>query len=391
MRSRVAAAAMVLATPCFVSAQPPAPRVRIVEELRLDATAEDFPTVSRVVVGPDGEMLVPIIQDMQLRVYDSTGARVAVVGRRGAGPGEFEALNVIGWLGDTLWITDRTQRRTSFIGPEYSLLRTEVWPQYEEAPSGREGRIRFADPMAHRTDGSVLERAFLQHTANRSDDARLVYVLRSPSGARRMLFDAGRSEEDPSMMVLSGFGRPVPFALTAQYAIAYDASRIARLAATLPRGADGSWSVTVVGPRGDTLAARTFPFRGAPIPRRAADSALAAMMPRAGRASEGPVDLPQRFQALARERMPSVYTPVETILLGLDRTIWIGMRPTDEGRLMLILNGRAEPIGMLLLPTSTRVRQATATRVWVTETDADGLSSVVRYRVVGLSCGSTGC
>lgn len=57
---------------------------------------------------------------------------------------------------------------------------------------------------------------------------------------------------------------------------------------------------------------------------------------------------------------------------------------------MLILNGRAEPVGSLMLPASTRVRQATANHVWVTETDTDGLSSVVRYRVEGLSCPS-GC
>jgi len=37
------------------------------------------------------------------------------------------------------------------------------------------------------------------------------------------------------------------------------------------------------------------------------------------------------------------------------------------------------------------VRQASATRVWVTETDDDGLSSVVRYRVLGLNCGAGGC
>jgi hypothetical protein len=34
-----------------------------------------------------------------------------------------------------------------------------------------------------------------------------------------------------------------------------------------------------------------------------------------------------------------------------------------------------------MLPRSTRVRQATAARIWVTETDEDGLSSVVRYRL----------
>ena len=94
---------------------------------------------------------------------------------------------------------------------------------------------------------------------------------------------------------------------------------------------------------------------------------------------------------LAHERMSSWYIPVETITLGLDRTVWIGLRPTDEGRSYLVLNASGDPVGTVVVPQSTRVRQARADRIWVTETDNDGLSSVVRYRVVGLQCGRPGC
>ena len=37
------------------------------------------------------------------------------------------------------------------------------------------------------------------------------------------------------------------------------------------------------------------------------------------------------------------------------------------------------------------MRQANATHVWVTETDNDGLTSVVRYRIQGLNCGAVSC
>ena len=94
---------------------------------------------------------------------------------------------------------------------------------------------------------------------------------------------------------------------------------------------------------------------------------------------------------LAHERMSSWYIPVETITLGLDRTVWIGLRPTVEGRSYLVLNAAGDPVGTVVVPRSTRVRQARADRIWVTETDNDGLSSVVRYRVAGLQCGRPGC
>ena len=38
-----------------------------------------------------------------------------------------------------------------------------------------------------------------------------------------------------------------------------------------------------------------------------------------------------------------------------------------------------------------RLRQASANQVWMTETDRDGLVSVVRYRVSGVSCGALSC
>lgn len=199
------------------------------------------------------------------------------------------------------------------------------------------------------------------------------------------------SENDPRMMWVAGFGRGVPFSLQPQYSFAYDGSRVAELTAPVPASETSYFAVTVFRATGDTVFSRRYQFRGVPIAKQAKDSALAAMVPRSGRVSEGPQDLPQRFQAIARERMSNWYIPVESITLGLDQTIWIGLRPTDEGRVTLILNGRGDPIGTLLLPRSSRVRQATASQVWVTETDDDGLTSVVRYRVDGLSCGALRC
>jgi hypothetical protein len=192
-------------------------------------------------------------------------------------------------------------------------------------------------------------------------------------------------------MVIDGFYRSVPFALEPQYAFNSDGNRLVVMTAPIPTSANSTFSVLVKTLAGDTVFSRTHPYRGEPIPKSAKDSAIAAFLPPPGRAREGPVDLPQRFQAEARRRMSDWYIPVQSIAFGLDRTLWIGLRPTDAGRGYLILSGRGDPIGSLSVPLSTRVRQASATHVWVTETDDDGLSSVVRYRIVGLNCGAPGC
>src|SRR4051794_18935210 len=57
-------------------------------------------------LGPDGRVYVLDRVDRAIRVFDPTGRLVGTIGRRGAGPGEFQSINSFGWVGDTLWVMD---------------------------------------------------------------------------------------------------------------------------------------------------------------------------------------------------------------------------------------------------------------------------------------------
>ena len=368
------------------AAQPSAPGVRLVEELRLDATAEDFPAVSRVFVGPDGRIVVPINADMQLRVYDSSGRKMGVLGRRGSGPGEFNSLSLLGWVGDTMWVADIRLYRTSFFGPDREFLRTTVWDR-SPAPISTNERLGYFFPGAILPDGSAIGEGIIFPTGGEQGPSRgSATVRRSSTGALTLLARRPTTEEAPWTMWVSGLGQTVPFAFQPQRVI--DTRRFAELSAPIPTRQDGTFNVKVISSGGDTVYSRSYPFRGVPIPQAAKDSAADSFLKRS---TEGPSGTQARFQAMAKERMPSWYTPVETITLGLDRTIWIGLRPDDEGRRYLVLNADGDPVASVFVPLATRIRQASADRIWVTETDDDGLSSVVRYRVVGLQCGRPGC
>jgi len=56
-------------------------------------------------------------------IFDSTGRELGRFGRKGAGPGEFRALDQLGWIADTLWVFDGTLRRISFLH-DNKLIRT---------------------------------------------------------------------------------------------------------------------------------------------------------------------------------------------------------------------------------------------------------------------------
>ena len=380
----VIVAGLLVAESAKAQTQPAAARASITQDLRLDATAKDFPRVNLVYVGPAKQIVVPIAVDQQLRIYDSTGKKIATFGRRGGGPGEFTGLATVGWIGDSIWVTDYDQHRTTLIGPDFKLIRTEAWP----ARDTREGRPSSFDPIVMLAGGTWLGPTITWGSGGNGYTMQL--VARAATGASRTIL-ATSTENDERMMWVAGFGRPVPFSLQPQYAFAWTDGRVAELKAPIPARPSGQYFVTVMASSGDTVFSRTFTYRGQPIPRRVADSALAAMIPTSGHAVEGPADMPQRFQAMARERMSSWYIPVETITLGLDKTVWIGFRLSAEGRSYLVLDGTGNPIGSVVLPATSRLRQATASRLWVTETDEDGLTSIVRYHVQGLACPRDAC
>ena len=80
LRAGLFTAWTLLFTSAAATAQPDVPRLQLVQDLRLDAKVEDFSAFSRVIVGPKGQMAVPLAQDMEIRLYDAAGRRVATAG-----------------------------------------------------------------------------------------------------------------------------------------------------------------------------------------------------------------------------------------------------------------------------------------------------------------------
>jgi hypothetical protein len=380
-------------------AQPTPPRATITRDLRLDANTEDFPRVRFVYVGPQGQMAIPILNDMNVRMYDSTGKRLAVLGRKGRGPGEFENIFPMGWIADTLWASDDLQRRTSFYGPDLKLLRTSLHETFEAGYTAEQvARLKAISPngmyprttvslAALRADRSIIGYAYSPLDAD-PYQTRLVRVGRDKKQIPVAALPSGADERWG--MVSGGYRRTVPFMISPMAAVAASGDRIAHMWAETS-GNGGSFTVSAFRHTGDTMFVRTFPFAGVPIPARLRDSAIAAQVPSGPVSEGGGSNAFLQFREMARQKMPSVYTAVEQLLIGLDETFWVGLRRTDTGQRFLVLNSKGDPVASVDLPPRTRLMQASATRLYAVETDPDGLQSVIRFTVTGISCGAVSC
>jgi hypothetical protein len=378
------------------AAQPTAPRARLIEDLRLDANTEDFSVVARVLVSHRGDIAVPLRQDLHIRLFDSTGKRIATVGRRGAGPGEFQNLLPAGWIGDTLWVFDPQLRRTTFVARDGRVVRASALPTPAAdlaTASGAPGKFLYFTPLAFYSNGAMLSQGRIELPARpaMADISERVLVSLSAQGIPLLVGRPPAYDDERWWMRVDGFGLGVPFAEPPVVAASPDGSRFAYLT-TLPDSRDGGvFALSLFRPDGTPIVNQVFPFRGVRIRSTAIDSALEALVRSVPRSPDRPADLAQRFQSLARQRIPMFHAPVVALVLGEDGTTWLTLRATAEGVVALVLDAHGRPVGSVVLPPRSRIAHASANRLHVIQADDVGLTSVVRYRVAGLACAASGC
>ncbi|HEX9692043.1 MAG TPA: 6-bladed beta-propeller [Gemmatimonadales bacterium] len=81
--------------------------------------------VTAVEADAQGRLWVFEGQAQELRVFDTTGAHVRTIGRRGGGPGEFEQVIGMGWGPDgNLWLLDPSNNRFTLVDTVGTVVTT---------------------------------------------------------------------------------------------------------------------------------------------------------------------------------------------------------------------------------------------------------------------------
>ena len=377
--TRVTILLSILAT--RASAQASAREFSRTRDLTIDGSAADLVGISSLSVSPNGLIAVGQRDDASVRVYDAQGALRYRFGRRGEGPGEFRQLGAwSGWLRDTLWVIDPSLRRLTFVASSSSLARVSPFPASNSASHTspptppRQGDVYVAGV---RPDGGLLLAAGIAGTPQPDPwrgelEGALYTVWSATDGGRRQAFlgtvptrNSGCTEGPFSFVTIECQVGLMAFSPNGEgFVSATPATRGTRNTAL---------RLLRIGASGDTLLRRDLPYVGQPVPRHLADSARQLCK------KQNPQ--PERQGACERLGVAPFLRHFSRVVLGMDDSILLELRPDSKGRHWLVVSSRGEALGRVTLPPTFYLWTATQTTLWGTERDSDDVESVVRYRI----------
>ncbi len=367
-----------------VAGEVPTEKVRqLTEELRIQPGAEDttlFTQAWSFAVAPDGRMIVPDDGSDRLFLFDASGALLRTIGRKGAGPGEFNQFNGVAALPDgRVAVLDVGNARISFFSTSGALETSWRVPtgfySNDQLRADRTGALRIALPLTTASATKVIGRIGLVRVGpdGALSDSLLPpdlgtneggYIARSNGGASQMYalysprefwawhpegYFVAANGARPEVVVARP-GRPLRIVREAtpvpvpEDEIAWDRERITMSA----RRTDPSW--TWNGPDLPTTKAPIANLRTSQDGRIWVQVATASeLIPEAERDEQRPNASP-----VVRYRSRAVYEVYDA-----------------DGRFA----GRVE------LPRRALFMDAKDDLVWALQRDEDGLPGVVRFRV----------
>jgi len=311
--------------------------------------------ISAVAAGNMGRLAWSDGRPGQFLLRDPSG-RTRVVGRSGAGPGEFRHVGSLGWIGDTVWVGDPIAARVQFFSDTGRLLRVRTalpLVGWGARPDGRLigfGAVALGGPM-------TLPIAVLAH---RDGSTRSDTITTFP-----------RMQAEEVMVPVGGREIPNPHPLMQSTQVGGSADG-ARYCAVTPTDTDAI-RLRCVDDHGRTRLDRSLTLPLRPI----TDSIYNAVIDQFSRA-------PGRTAAMMRGRIsrPAKLPPVLRLLVDDGGDVWLGRSHRSEATSQWV---RVLPTGAIrdtvAIPAPYRIVALQREIVWAVSADADDLETLFRCRV----------
>lgn len=346
---------------------------------KIDGEQVSFSYFTHFAASTTGALAVAQQQDGKVLFFSPNGASIGSFGRKGEGPGEFRALNELGWVGDTLWVLDNRLRRITHLSSRGVLIRSSPVPTVLQPGDGLRtiGDLRAPRLLAVFPDGTFLMRA--------------VRIVAAPAGAgpavggvRSVLLKVGltgdvqrllaEEPENPCRLRTQTAEMIIPLCPEPIVAVAPNGSRIAFLTMVVD-GANSSYSVAVFGVSGETVFARRFPATVESVPQERRDTILAEM--RSGEAVFR--------QMLGTIRIAKHFPPVTRLQVSANGDVWIGLPAAigKQARAWHMIDNAGRDRGKLWMPRVAAPFAPEPRGMWTTDVTTDGLESILLYAKPG--------
>jgi hypothetical protein len=276
-------------------------------------------------------------------------------------------------------VSDIMTRRFTLISPDRKFVRTVSWlPTITMAGKVAGQPPRFRSPLTYTryADGGHLVSASLM------------------DGSPQPAWPGGEKPGSPVVRVDStgAFVRLIVWRPEVQCTVPFDAGRGGRGFASIPfcampiqevsangdryilswveHGTRPAYRVAAFRMNGDTAFNRTYDYEPIAITKAEKDSAIASRSRN-----------PQLAAAMEKATLPDTRAPLLRILPGRDETTWLEVYTGTGDRIWHVLDASGAVTGRLKVPRNVELKVTSATTIWATETDDDGLQHIVRFRV----------
>jgi hypothetical protein len=364
-----------------------AARWTVKEQIRIgavDGSAQALTRVGDVLLGEDGQIYIAQPDDQTIRVFSHDGQLIRTIGRAGKGPGEFERLFTVGFLGDTLYATDQGLRRVSLFTPTGDLIRTYdlATPLISSAP-----RYAYSPtvPKVLLSDGTALVSPSISVAWLAAGKDRIPMWRFHID--RFSLDTIAQAEYEVPNAIITHQGRrlgvPKPFPDAPMHSFLADGTGVLIVhRKTAPGRRTATFRIAKVDLSGDTVFQREIQYDPVRLPESLIAEAVADIHERLSRRPPAPSE--REILAGLREggHLPEVLPPVADAASGLDGTIWIKREQGPASQtLWQVFNAEGTPIASVELERKQSVKLVSGATLVVTELDDLDVPYVTVYRI----------
>ncbi|MEI2719681.1 MAG: hypothetical protein V9E87_06010 [Gemmatimonadales bacterium] len=331
---------------------------------QLEADKFDLSRLSGFVTSPTGLLAVPQGQDFAIRIFTADLKPVATVGRRGAGPGEFQAMGAMAWRGDQLVVSDKQLARAAVFSSAGKYVRGYRLPAVPADPASKYKQLTLQRFLA---DGSLLFSTV--YRAQPSGWTRKALVLSETGGFVREVADI---PDDHCELERADASLIIPYCPRTLVAYAPRGGLVVTGRPLRERAGQAGLELRMVSSQGAQLTAATVRVPTVPLSGARKDSTMTELYR----------NVPYAKEMLRGVDVPSVLPPVREMQVGDDGTIWLKLSRIEQGKVLWwILDRTGRPMASVWLAVEDRLVWVEGRQFALIQSDDGGSERIAWYRL----------